>query len=391
MPEKSLDLDAVRQHVLRRQHLAGSTAPDSLVQVARDIGGLHASGPTTPYLSLFSRVPGFSRDQLDEELYIKKNLVRIRCMRDTLYILPRTSVPAAFAATQRLTGPNAERFCRHRGVDEAECKRAIPLIAGLVKDGGKTTAELKAALEPATGISALLTLMCDRGILARGKPPNWRSNAYRYYLFSEYLPGLRLDRLEEHEAIGQLISFYLAAFGPVTIDDIAWWTGLGKKVVTDMLEQLPVTYCAISGMDGDFVMLRSEMKWLAGMQDSSKQTISFLPCLDPYIMGYKQRDRYMDLEKYNNVFDRSGNAAPTILAGGRIAGIWDFAPDEGPVLKYYIFDRAGLETQMPEIARKAAAIGAFIAGSPVRLKECSSMVPLTERTAGGMMTPLKGQ
>ncbi|MGA9140624.1 MAG: hypothetical protein WBZ29_10395 [Methanocella sp.] len=48
MPEKSLDLDAVRQHVLRRQHLTGSTAPASLAQVARDIGGLHATSPAAP-------------------------------------------------------------------------------------------------------------------------------------------------------------------------------------------------------------------------------------------------------------------------------------------------------------------------------------------------------
>ncbi len=391
MPEKSLDPDAVRQHVLRRQHLAGSTAPASLVQVARDVGGLHATSPTTPYLSLFSRVPGFSRDHLDEELYVKKSLVRIRCVRDTLYILPRTMVPAAFMATRRLTGPNAERFCRHRGVDEAECERAIPLIAGLAENGGKTTAELKAALEPATGIPALLTLMCDHGILARGRTPNWRSNAYRYHLFSEYLPGLQLDRLEEREAIGQMLSFYLTAFGPVTIDDIAWWTGLGKKVLTDILEQMPVAYIEVSGLEGEFIMLRREMKWLADTRSPSKKTINFLPGLDPYIMGYKQRGRYMDLEEFSYVFDRSGNAAPTILVDGRIAGIWDFAANDGPAMKYYLFDRAVLETQMPEITSKAAAVGAFIAGLPVRLKECRSMVPLAERTPGAVMAPLKGQ
>ncbi|MGA9140625.1 MAG: hypothetical protein WBZ29_10400 [Methanocella sp.] len=65
--------------------------------------------------------------------------------------------------------------------------------------------------------------------------------------------------------------------------------------------------------------------------------------------------------------------------------------DEGPALKYYLFDRAVLEKQMPETARKAAAMGSFIAGSPVRLKECCSMVPLIERKPGGMMAPLKGQ
>lgn len=391
MPEKSLDLDAVRQHVLRRQHLSGSAAPASLVQVARDIGGLHATSPTTPYLSLFSRVTGFSRDQLDEELYVKKSLVRIRCVRSTLYILPRTAVPAAFSATKRLTGTNAERFCRYRGVDEAECRQASPLIIDLVKNGGKTTAEIKAALEPATSIPALLTLMCDRGILARGRTPNWRSNAYTYHLFDEYLPGLILDGPGEDKAIGQLLSFYLAAFGPVAVEDIVWWTGLGRKAVTDALEELPFSYCSVTGLEGEFVMLRRELKCPGSKSDSVKPTINFLPGLDPYIMGYKQRDRYVDREQYNYVFDRSGNAAPTILVDGRIAGIWDYSVDAGPVVKFYLFDRSRLETQLQEISRKAAETGSFIAGMQVRLKECRAMVPLTQMTAGAVMSPLKGQ
>ncbi|OPY26550.1 MAG: hypothetical protein A4E28_02441 [Methanocella sp. PtaU1.Bin125] len=391
MPEKPLELDVVRHHVLRRQHLAGSTAPVSLVQVARDVGGLHSTMPATPYLSLFSRVPGFSRDQLDEELYVKKSLIRMRCVRNTLYVLPRTMVPAAFTATKRLTVPNSERFCKYRGVDEAEYKRAAPLIVDLVRGGGKTTAEIKAALEPSTSIPAMLILMCDRGVLARGKPPNWRSNAYRYHLFSEYYPGVKLDRPDEAEATRQLISMYVAAFGPVTAGDIAWWTGLGKKTVTDVLAQLPVAYCAIAGLDGEFVMLRRETKWLAGQQDAPKRTVNFLPGLDGYIMGYKQRDRYMDRNICDFVFDRSGNAAPTILIDGRIAGIWDFTLEDEPVVKYCLFDRDAIGPELPEIVRKAAEIGNFIAGMRVRLKECHNVEPLTKRTAGAVMAPLKGQ
>jgi uncharacterized protein YcaQ len=52
-----------------------------------------------PYLSLFARVPGFSRDMLDEEMYVRKSLVRIRCMRNAMHILPRDMLPAAFVAT----------------------------------------------------------------------------------------------------------------------------------------------------------------------------------------------------------------------------------------------------------------------------------------------------
>jgi len=138
-------------------------------------------------------------------------------------------------------------------------------------------------------------------------------------------------------------------------------------------------------------MLHRELKWLAGKHDSAKAIINFLPGLDPYVMGYKLRDRYLDREQYNHVFDRSGNAAPTILVDGRIAGIWDYAAGECPVVKFHLFDHARLETQIPEITRKAAEVGSFISGTQARLKECRTMVPLTEMTPGAVMSPLKGQ
>jgi hypothetical protein len=43
-----------------------------------------------------------------------------------------------------------------------------------------------------------------------------------------------------------------------------------------------------------------------------------------------------------------------------------------------------------EIYSKAKKIGKFISGKEVQIKQCRSMVPLTERTMGGFMSPLRG-
>ncbi len=40
---------------------------------------------------------------LDEEMYVRKRLVRIRCMRNTMHVLPRDLIPAAFASTREVT------------------------------------------------------------------------------------------------------------------------------------------------------------------------------------------------------------------------------------------------------------------------------------------------
>ena len=41
-----------------------------VVQTARDLVGLHATGAPNPYLQLRVRVSGFERSMLDRELYV---------------------------------------------------------------------------------------------------------------------------------------------------------------------------------------------------------------------------------------------------------------------------------------------------------------------------------
>ena len=112
-----------------------------------------------------------------------------------------------------------------------------------------------------------------------------------------------------------------------------------------------------------------------------------MPSLDPYIMGYKIRERYLYQKYYNYVFDRSGNATFSILLNGNIIGVWDVIES---YVKIFIFQEINNEI-LQEIHKKAKKIGTFFLGKNVKVKECKSMVPLTERTAGSVMSPLKDQ
>ena len=78
---RNITLDKVNYLVLRKQHLTDDSRIDDIIRITRDISGLHATDSVTPYLSLFARSSNFEKDSLDEELYLKKNLGKIRCMR----------------------------------------------------------------------------------------------------------------------------------------------------------------------------------------------------------------------------------------------------------------------------------------------------------------------
>jgi hypothetical protein len=103
-------------------------------------------------------------------------------------------------------------------------------------------------------------------------------------------------------------------------------------------------------------------------------------------MCFKDRERYLDSTRYNYIFDRGGNAVATILVNGRVVGVWDF---EAPLVKIFMFNRSEADV-LEEVKCKAKRMGVFISGKEVKIKECTSMIPLVQRTAGSQMSPLKG-
>lgn len=186
-------LACVNQLLLRKQHLAEPSRIAGIVQIARDIYGLHASNPTTPYLSLFARARDFTRGQLDRELYVHKSLGKIRCVRATVHVSPQETIPVAFAATKSLVMPRSEDFLRITGgVTQAQYEEVSRDILRILKGEGLSTALIRKRLGTGLNVSPIVNLMCDRGLLVRGHPDKgWRSNTHTYYLFSLDYPGER--------------------------------------------------------------------------------------------------------------------------------------------------------------------------------------------------------
>ena len=105
-------------------------------------------------------------------------------------------------------------------------------------------------------------------------------------------------------------------------------------------------------------------------------------------MGYKRRERFIKSDIYDFVFDRSGNGTTSILLNGEVMGIWDFQDKPEPTIKFLLFERPK-ESIVNEIKNQARKIGQFILEQEVKIKECTNPVPLTKRSAGTFMRPLK--
>jgi len=197
------------------------------------------------------------------------------------------------------------------------------------------------------------------------------------------------NRYREEEATALLAEAYLRAFGPATEADLAWWVGMTKARARDALAALAMRTAriAVDGLAGDFVALSDDVEQLKSGGDRTK-SVNLLPLLDPYLMGYKERDRYVPPERYEWVFDRSGNATATVLRDGRVIGVWDYSDAKRGVVKVHLFNSTGKKL-LDEVMRKAREAGRFIGGKEVEVQVVARMAPLRERTAGAFMSPLR--
>jgi Winged helix DNA-binding domain len=130
--------------------------------------------------------------------------------------------------------------------------------------------------------------------------------------------------LEAVEARTELVRRWLRTFGPGTTADVQWWTGWSLKL----------TRAALAAVDAVEVELDSGPGWV--LPDDTKTVrapkpwVALLPALDPTVMGWKERAWYLG-DHGPALFDRNGNAGPTVMVDGRVVGGWAQRAD-GPVV-----------------------------------------------------------
>ncbi len=122
--------------------------------------------------------------------------------------------------------------------------------------------------------------------------------------------------------------------------------------------------------------------------DSRAEEISLLPVLDPYLQGYRDRQRCVDPPHLPFVVDRGGNSTSVILIGGRVAGVWDSVATPSPELRLFFFGSPHVATRARVLAA-ASETAEFLTGEPAPVMEVDVMTPLTQRTAGSFLSPLK--
>jgi len=176
----------------------------------------------------------------------------------------------------------------------------------------------------------------------------WTASQYRW------VPVERLGRLEPlepSEARARLLELWLEAFGPATEADLRWWTGWTARDARAALAAVPHAEVDLEGATG--YVLAGDLE--PGPTD--EPAAALLPPLDPTTMGWKGRGWYLGPHAAS-LFDRSGNAGPTVWWDGRIVGGW--ARRQDGELAYRMLEDVGADGRHAvaiEAERLAAWLG----------------------------------
>ena len=321
-----------------RHHLA-ATARTGVVEAARDLVGLHGTDPTTVFLSARARMADPRAEAVEQALYEDRVLVRILGMRRTMFVLPVELMPVvqaactdAIAVQQRRllvdmvgrAGLAADPPAWIEEVEEAAVKALAAqggaTAAQLSKDDPRLAQQMVVAAGKAyegrqSVVTRILLLLAAEGRVVRGRPRgSWVSGQYRWSVIEDWLPG-GVPRWSLEDAQAELVRRWLAAFGPATLADVKWWTGLPMGQVRRAAAAAGTAEVDLDGSPGlaltaDLDPVPPPDPWAA-----------LLPGLDPTTMGWSARDFYLGPHR-PALFDTNGNAGPTIWWNGRVVGGW---------------------------------------------------------------------
>jgi hypothetical protein len=328
-----------RARLVRRHRLAPAARASSALEVTRSLVVLHSTDPVTVFLSVHARTDGVTPADIERELYEERSLVRVLCMRRTLFVVPRDLVPVVLAACtrtiaarerKRLEGWIAESEISKRpaawlnraseaalsAIEErgeaftADLTKSVPLLAKQLRLGVGTR------WETTQNVGArVLQQLAMQGRVIRGRPrTTWTNGHYRWIPTAAWL-GEEIAELDQAPAQAELLRRWLAAFGPATEADIRWWAGWTAREARAALAALPHAAVDLDGATG--FVLADDVEPTAPPDPSA----ALLPTLDPTTMGWKERDWYLGPHG-PTLFDSNGNAGPTVWWDGRVVGGW---------------------------------------------------------------------
>lgn len=305
-----------RQMLLRRHEMTAVEAIEHLV-------GMQSQAPNPPHIGLWSRLGGFSFDDLAAPMNDRR-VLRIVLMRGTLHL-----VTARDALMLRpLTQPVLDGHLRSpRGAGLTGVPDAAAHARKILEEEPRSDRELRALLaEHRPDADAALLVWAVRLSLPLVQvPPRgiWgRSGVAKHTTLESWLDGHPVPE----PSVDEMVLRYLGAFGPATVQDVQQWSGLTRlgEVVERNRAGLRVF------RDGDGRALY-DLPDAPRPDPDTPAPVRFVPDFDNLLLSHADRARIISEEHRRRVFTVNGIIRATYLVDGFVHGLWKIEKERGGV------------------------------------------------------------
>lgn len=357
-PALTLSLDRARAAMAASQGLAaaGDGDPTRLVPTIEETGFVRTLGGVDVYLAVRARVPGMARADLDGAV-AARTLQVVPAVRGCIYLVPRRDVGLALKVADLLSRSRADREHERAGIRGGELEAVGEAVLALLAEAGAlTTDALRRDLPEGTvrslgeagkkvGISSTLPPALRRLEFAGGierLQEGGRLDTERYlWRLPEVDPFAGASLPEDPiELFARCAEVFFRAAGLGTVKDLACWTGVSQRDAKAALARVAALPVAVEGEEELYFALEEARERLEGGEGEDPPAVALLPFEDNLIALHRGPALLVDPAHHGvevPVWGSSTKSAAlgearhmsfrSVVAGGRILGLWEYDPD----------------------------------------------------------------
>ena len=290
-------------------------APSEVAAMIDRIGPVQSQTARSPFLALAARFPGTTRDAITAA-YDSGAIVRGSTVRGTVHTATPSQYVVLGAATRVGQRTLWQRLLRLERSSLEDLWADTEAFAA----GWRSTHDLQVHLHDwlmsHEGRDEITHQQVGRhlafghgGLVRRPVNGDWAGQGAAEYAT---LPAV-VDA-----SISDALELHVRRHGPSSRHDLAWWSGLGLRVVDAHLDRLPLV--GVVGPDG-----RTYLDLPGPAPARSVEGVRLLPEFDALMCGYEPagRERFADPAHLARLWNgANGLVLPPLMVDGRLTGFW---------------------------------------------------------------------
>jgi hypothetical protein len=308
-----------RQMLLRRAPMPAGGRAERVIETVEHLAGLQAQAPFPPYYGLWSRLADFRPADL-AELIMDRRVVRIALMRGTIHLVSARDSLLLRPAIQPVLDRGFNLGYRKQ-LGGADIDALAAAGRALVEDRPRTFSELGALLSerwpehPAMALAQAVRAMVPLVQV----PPRavWGAAGASAHTTAESWLG---RPMANGPSLEQLVTRYLAAFGPATARDVEAWSGLTR--LREVVERLRPALRTFRDAQGAELF---DLPDAPRPDPATPAPVRLIAEFDNLVLSHADRTRVISERNRKRLYTRNGVFPGTVLVNGFVVGIWRIA------------------------------------------------------------------